>query len=76
MLKPTAATARSPQHAQKKKKQPSPRLTEAPVQSQAAKRVLSGEDDSATPRPQVALSEVDEQSEPQPRGFEIREGLG
>ena len=37
MLKPTAATARSPQHAQKKKKQPSPRLTEAPVQSQAAR---------------------------------------
>jgi hypothetical protein len=37
MLKPTAATARSPQRAQKQKKKPSPRLTEAPVQSQAAK---------------------------------------
>ena len=37
MLKPTATTVRSPQRARKKKKTPSPRLTEAPVQSQAAK---------------------------------------
>jgi hypothetical protein len=37
MLKPTATTVRSPQRARKKKKTPFPRLTEAPVQSQAAK---------------------------------------
>ena len=37
MLKPTATTVRSPPRARKKKKTPFPRLTEAPVQSQAAK---------------------------------------
>jgi hypothetical protein len=36
MLKPTVTTDRSPQRDQKKKKKPSSRLTEAPVQSQAA----------------------------------------
>jgi hypothetical protein len=37
MLKPTATPSRSPERAQKKKKEPSLRLTEAPVQSQDAR---------------------------------------